>query len=143
VDAGRRRRSGICSDRAHRTHRPGNGQDPWKKIAEQAAAGKIVFEPIAAQTAAAECADAIGRILGLQKAITDTDSLEPLSQLTFGGVLSTRFNNTLRGLNDVLGSHKTVLTEMLGTFKAAGNDRSSPTPTFAAPTHTVTPRRSW
>jgi hypothetical protein len=99
---------------------PATDKDPWKKIAEQAAAGKIVFEPIAAQTAAEECADAIGRILGLQKTITDSDTLEPLSQLTSGGVLSTQFNNTLRGLNDVLGSHKTVLTEMLGTFKAAG-----------------------
>ncbi|MEV3964172.1 hypothetical protein AB0M34_25330 [Nocardia sp. NPDC050193] len=99
---------------------PATDKDPWKKVSEQAAAGKLVFEPIAAQTAAEECADAIGRILGLQKTITDTDSLGPLSQLVSGGLLATQFNNTLRGLNDVLGSHKTVLTEMMGTFKAAG-----------------------
>ncbi|WP_328395540.1 hypothetical protein [Nocardia sp. NBC_00416] len=102
---------------------PATDDDPWKDVAKQVAAGDLVFDPIAAQTAAEECAEAISRILGVQKKIaTDTDDLNltALSQLASGGMLATQFNNTLDGLNDVLGSHKAVLTRMLDAFKEAG-----------------------
>lgn len=99
---------------------PATDNNPWKDVAKQVAAGDIVFEPIAAQTAAEECVEAISRVLGLEKTIAGMDTLKELSYLPSGGLLATQFNNTLQGLNTVLGSHKSVLTEMLHTFKEAG-----------------------
>ncbi|WP_040788664.1 PPE domain-containing protein [Nocardia paucivorans] len=97
-------------------------KDPWKEVATKVAEGEVRFEPIAAQTAAQECADAIGRIIGLQKAITDMGTLDELSHLLSGRLLATQFNNTLSGLNRVLDGHKATLGNMLETFKAAGKN---------------------
>lgn len=97
-------------------------KDPWKEVAAKTADGEIRFEPLAAQTAAQECAEAIGKIIGLQKAITDMGTLDQLSHLLSGRLLATQFNNTLRGLDSVLHSHRTTLGNMMDTFKAAGKN---------------------
>ncbi|MEV5648566.1 hypothetical protein AB0L57_09980 [Nocardia sp. NPDC052254] len=95
-------------------------KDPWKDVAKKTAAGQVRFDPAAAQLAAQECADAIAGILAVQKKIPDAKLEKQLSNLTSGGLLTDQFNRTLRGLDDVLETHKNVLNEMLNTFKAAG-----------------------
>ncbi len=95
--------------------------DAWKEITKKVADEKILFEPMAAINAANECQTAIGGILGLQKAITDMGNLKSVSHLQSGGLLAVQFNGTLRGLNDVLETHKQGLNTMLNTFKAAAN----------------------
>ncbi|WP_406270379.1 hypothetical protein OH799_28615 [Nocardia sp. NBC_00881] len=74
---------------------------------------------MAAQNAATEASKAIGKILGIEEAMSEI-TLDNLSQLRSGSQLATMFNNTLNALGEVLGGHKDSLTNAMEMYKLAG-----------------------
>ncbi|WP_406270376.1 hypothetical protein OH799_28610 [Nocardia sp. NBC_00881] len=86
---------------------------------KEATAGDLRFEWMAAQNAATEASKAIGKILGIEEAMSEI-TLDNLSQLRSGSQLATMFNNTLNALGEVLGGHKDSLTNAMEMYKLAG-----------------------
>ncbi|MGI5218892.1 hypothetical protein [Nocardia sp. CA-290969] len=97
-------------------------QDPWKKVAAQASKGRVIFHPAAAQSAALECAEVMGTVGALRQAIKDMGRLSELSHLPSGWYLANQLNGTTNTIDSVMDSFRTVLGEMLDTFKWAGRN---------------------
>lgn len=97
-------------------------QDPWKKVAAQASKGRVVFHPAAAQSAALECAEVMGTVGALRQAISNMGRLHELSHLPSGWYLANQLNGTTNTIDSVMASFRTVLGEMLDTFKRAGRN---------------------
>lgn len=97
-------------------------QDPWKKVAAQASQGNLVFHPAAAEAAAKECADVMGTVSALRQEISQMGRLNELSHLASGWYLADQINGTTDTIDTVMGSFRTVLGEMLDTFKRAGRN---------------------
>ncbi|MEU4342642.1 hypothetical protein AB0H00_15460, partial [Nocardia sp. NPDC023852] len=96
-----------------------DGKDLMAGALKEAAAGELRFEWQAAQNAATEASKAIGKILGIEEAMSEI-TLDNLSQLRSGSQLATMFNNTLNALGEVLGGHKDSLTNAMEMYKLAG-----------------------
>ncbi|WP_280425910.1 hypothetical protein [Nocardia carnea] len=97
-------------------------QDPWKNVGAQASKGRLVFHPAAAQSAAQECADVMGTVGALRQAISNMGRLSELSHLGSGWYLANQINGTTNTVVSVMDSFRTVLGEMLDTFKRAGRN---------------------
>ncbi|MEU4312782.1 hypothetical protein [Nocardia sp. NPDC024068] len=97
-------------------------QDPWKEVGAQASKGRVVFHPAAALTAAKECTDVMGTVVALREEISNMGRLSELSHLASGWYLANQINGTTNTINSVMDSFRTVLGEMLDTFKRAGRN---------------------
>ncbi|MEU1981858.1 hypothetical protein [Nocardia sp. NPDC019395] len=97
-------------------------QDPWKNVGAQASKGRLVFHPAAAQSAAQECADVMGTVGALRQEISNMGRLSELSHLASGWYLANQINGTTNTVVSVMDSFRTVLGEMLDTFKLAGRN---------------------
>ncbi|MFI5717464.1 hypothetical protein [Nocardia sp. NPDC051750] len=97
-------------------------QDPWKKVSAQASKGRLVFHPAAAQSAARECAEVMGTVGALREHISNMGRLSELSHLASGWYLANQINGTTNTIDGVMDSFRTVLGEMLDTFKQAGRN---------------------
>ncbi|MFI6310234.1 hypothetical protein ACIBEK_08970 [Nocardia fusca] len=97
-------------------------QDPWKNVGAQASKGRLVFHPAAAQSAARECADVMGTVGALRQEISNMGRLSELSHLASGWYLANQINGTTNTVVSVMESFRTVLGEMLDTFKQAGRN---------------------
>lgn len=97
-------------------------QDPWKNVGAQASKGRLVFHPAAAQSAAQECADVMGTVGALRQEISNMGRLSELSHLASGWYLANQINGTTNTAVTVMDSFRTVLGEMLDTFRQAGRN---------------------
>ncbi|NUS44979.1 MAG: hypothetical protein HOQ24_14985 [Mycobacteriaceae bacterium] len=94
----------------------------WHGLSEAATSGRLYFDFELGQRCVEESAAACSRIQAIKQAMADF-CLDPVSPnpITSGATLADRFNVKLRELELILGSHETILTDMVGTFTAATN----------------------
>ncbi|WP_410873862.1 hypothetical protein [Nocardia sp. A7] len=99
---------------------------PWSSLSEYARshpAGSVDplrFEPSVARDLAAAASLVIQGINGLREHLVSLGTGKPVSGLGSGVALGTKFGRKATELDGILADHKSILTDMIDTFVAAG-----------------------
>ncbi|WP_405179632.1 hypothetical protein OG225_38660 [Nocardia sp. NBC_01377] len=99
--------------------------NPWDGLSEYTRThtggpDALRFEPQVARDLAAAGSQVIMGINGLRDYLTDLAAGRPVSSLSSGTALGTRFGQKATQLDGILNDHKAILTDMIDTFVAAG-----------------------
>ncbi|WP_306372013.1 hypothetical protein, partial [Nocardia sp. CC216A] len=97
-----------------------NPTDPWPVLRERAQTGQLEFEPDAAYEAAELASAVIGELRAIRLVAEQVEENEPVSNLSSGSTLASRFAMKGSELHRLLGSHIGILEDMVDTFVAAG-----------------------
>ncbi|MBF6181709.1 hypothetical protein [Nocardia otitidiscaviarum] len=97
-----------------------NPTDLWPVLRERAQTGQLEFEPDVAYEAAELASEVIGELLALRLVAEQVETDLPLSNLSSGSALGSRFAMKGSDLHRLLGRHIDILEDMVDTFIAAG-----------------------